>query len=73
MWELVSTLFMQYQDLLDLSAQLLSSQSLFSPCDTQVLSPQVQNFTFADYQVVFLSLFFQPAESLLNSPYLPTY
>lgn len=73
MWELVSTLFMQYQDLQDLSAQLLSSQSLFSPCDIQVLSPQVQNFAFADHQVVFLSLFLQPAEILLNSPCLPIY
>lgn len=37
MWELASTLFMQYQDLQDLSAQLLSSQSLFSPWDIWVL------------------------------------
>lgn len=73
MWELVSTFFMQYQDLQDLSAQLLSGQSLFSPCDTWVLSPQIQNFALANHQLVFLSLFFQPAEILLKSPYLPTY
>lgn len=58
MWELVSTLCMQYQDLQDLPAQLLSSQSLFSPCDTWVLSPQVQNSAFADHQLVYLSSFF---------------